>query len=42
LDFQDGLVLIGLFLFWQCFHVFEVMKSNVRQNKSFGWKTGFD
>jgi len=37
LDFGDGLVLIGLFLFWQCFHVFEVMKTNVRQNKSFGW-----
>jgi cation:H+ antiporter len=34
LDFNDGLVLIGLFLFWQVFHVFEVMKSNVRQGKS--------
>jgi cation:H+ antiporter len=34
LDFNDGLVLIGLFLFWQCFHVFEVLKSNVRQGKS--------
>jgi cation:H+ antiporter len=37
IEFNDGLVLIGLFLFWQCFHVFEVLKSNVRQNKSFGW-----
>lgn len=38
LDFNDGLVLIGLFLFWQCFHVFEVLKSNVRQGKSvFTW-----
>ena len=37
LDSGDGLVLIGLFLFWQCFHVFEVLKSNVRQNKSFNW-----
>jgi cation:H+ antiporter len=37
LDFTDGLVLIGMFLFWQCFHVFEVLKSNVRQNKTFGW-----
>src|SRR3954468_4528255 len=35
LDFTDGLVLVGLFLFWQCFHVFDVLKSNVRQNKSF-------
>ena len=37
LDFSDGLVLVGLFLFWQCFHIFEVLKSNVRQNKSFNW-----
>ena len=35
IDFDDGLVLIGLFLFWQCFHIFEVLKTNVRQNKSF-------
>jgi cation:H+ antiporter len=35
LDFGDGLVLVGLFLFWQCFHVFEVLKTNVRQNQSF-------
>ena len=34
LDFNDGLVLVGLFLFWQCFHVFEVLKANVRQGKS--------
>jgi len=34
LGFTDGLVLVGLFLFWQCFHVFEVLKSNVRQGKS--------
>jgi cation:H+ antiporter len=38
----DGLVLIGLFLFWQCFHVFEVLKSNVRQNKTFSWLLPFD
>jgi cation:H+ antiporter len=34
LNFNDGLVLIGLFLFWQVIHVFEVLKSNVRQGKS--------
>jgi len=34
LNFNDGLVLVGLFLFWQCFHIFEVLKSNVRQGKS--------
>jgi cation:H+ antiporter len=33
LDFSDGLVLVGIFLFWQCVHVFEVLKNNVRQNK---------
>lgn len=37
LDLGDGLVLIGLFLFWQCFHVFEVLKNNVRQNRSLDW-----
>ena len=37
LDSGDGLVLVGLFLFWQCFHLFEVLKANVRQNKSFNW-----
>lgn len=37
LDFGDGLVLVGLFLFWQVFHVFDVLKSNVQQNKSFDW-----
>jgi len=37
LDFGDGLVLVGLFLFWQCFHVFEVLKENVRQKRSFSW-----
>jgi len=42
LDFGDGLVLIGLFLFWQCFHVFDVLKSNVRKNKSFSWMLHFD
>ncbi len=26
LDFGDGLVLVGLFLFWQCFHIFDVLK----------------
>jgi cation:H+ antiporter len=38
LTFNDGLVLVGLFLFWQCFHVFEVLKTNARQGKSMGWK----
>jgi cation:H+ antiporter len=42
LDSGDGLVLVGLFIFWQCFHVFDVLKSNVRQNKSLGWLLPLD
>ncbi|MGZ5781224.1 MAG: hypothetical protein ACXWIN_09755, partial [Burkholderiaceae bacterium] len=42
LDFYDGLVLIGLLLFWQVLHVFEVMKNNVRKNQSFRWSIIFD
>jgi cation:H+ antiporter len=42
LDSNDGLVLVGLFLFWQCFHVFDVLKHNVRTNKSFGWVLPLD
>jgi cation:H+ antiporter len=38
----DGVVLVGLFLCWQSYHVFEVLKSNRRQNKSFGWMLGVD
>jgi len=34
LDFDDGLVLVGLFVFWQAVHVFEVLKNNVRQKQS--------
>ncbi len=36
LDASDGLVLVALFLFWQCFQVFDVLKQNVRQRRSFG------
>lgn len=36
LDRSDGMVLVGLFLFWQCFQVFDVLKHNVRERKSFG------
>jgi cation:H+ antiporter len=36
LDRNDGLVLVGLFLFWQCFQVFDVLKHNVRQRHRFG------
>ena len=42
LNANDGLVFVGLFLFWQCFHVVEVLKSNVRQGKSQGWMLPLD
>ena len=42
LDSGDGLVLVGLFLFWQCFHVFDVLKANVRQNKTMSWTLAVD
>jgi cation:H+ antiporter len=42
LNFDDGMVLVGLFLFWQCFHLFDVLKSNVRQGRSLGWTLPFD
>ncbi len=32
----DGLLLVGLFLFWQTFQVFDVMKHNVQRRASFG------
>ena len=35
LDRSDGVVLIALFLFWQCFQVFDVLKNNVRARRSF-------
>ncbi|MGH7941874.1 MAG: sodium:calcium symporter [Limisphaerales bacterium] len=42
LDVNDSLILIGLFLFWQCFHIVEVLKSNVREGTSPGWMLPFD
>jgi cation:H+ antiporter len=37
LEFGDGLVLVGLFLFWQTFHVFEVLKSGAHQKRVLRW-----
>ena len=42
LDFYDALVLVGLFVFWQILHVFEILKNNVRKNRSFQWSIVFD
>jgi cation:H+ antiporter len=39
LDFGDGLVLVGLFVFWQCFQVYDVLKHNVQRSESFSpWR----
>ncbi|MES2950583.1 MAG: sodium:calcium symporter [Pseudomonadota bacterium] len=42
LDFYDGLVLVGLFVFWQILHVFEILKNNVRKNQGFQWSIVLD
>ncbi len=36
LGLQDGLILTGLFVFWLCFQVFDVLKHNVRQKRGLG------
>ncbi len=41
-DLYDGMVLVGLFVFWQILHVFEVLKNNVRRNHSFHWTIVID
>jgi len=33
IDFGDGLVLVGVFLFWQVIHVFEVIKTGAQKNQ---------
>ncbi len=42
IDFYDGLVLVGLFLFWQILHVFEILKNNIRKDRSFHWTIVID
>ena len=42
LDVYDGLVLVGLFVFWQALHVFEILKNNVRKNRTFHWSIAID
>lgn len=39
---SDGLVLIGLFLFWQLFQIFEVMKTNIRKKRTISKWIFFD
>ena len=35
IGFSDGLVLVGVFLFWQLFHIFDILKHNVLRKRSF-------
>jgi cation:H+ antiporter len=42
LNRYDGMVLVGLFVFWQVLHVFEILKNNVRKNQSFQWSIVLD
>ncbi len=34
IDRLDGITLVGLFFFWQCFHIFEVLKENTLGNSA--------
>jgi cation:H+ antiporter len=38
----DGMVLIGVFIFWQCFHVYEVLKQQQRKNSGINLLIVFD
>lgn len=42
LDLSDGLVLVGLFVFWQIFHVFDVLKHNIQRGRSLRWSMLMD
>ena len=42
INLYDGLILVGLFLFWQMLHVFEILKNNVRKNRTFHWTIAID
>ncbi len=41
-DFSDGLVLVGIFIFWQVFHIFDVLKHNVLQRRTIPKSIAFD
>lgn len=42
LNFYDGLILVALFVFWQVLHVFEILKDNIRKDKSIHWSIAID
>lgn len=39
---SDGMVLAGIFIFWQVFHVFDVLKHNVHKRQSLPWTMVLD
>ena len=42
LNIYDGAILVGLFVFWQILHVFEVLKDNIRNEKKIHWSIIID
>ncbi len=42
IDRFDGMLLVGLFLFWQLFHVFDVLKNNTRNQRKLKKRILFD
>lgn len=42
IDFGDGLVMVGIFIFWQLFQVFDVLKQNVYRGKTLQWSMAWD
>jgi cation:H+ antiporter len=42
IDRYDGIALVGLFLFWQSFHVYEVLKENTRRGETWSPVILFD
>lgn len=41
-SWNDGLVLIGLFFFWQCFQVYDLLKTKTRERRSLSWWLALD
>jgi cation:H+ antiporter len=42
IGFGEGLILVGLFVCWQLFHLFDLLQSNRRQKRAFGWTMAAD
>ncbi len=38
----DGFVLLALFVFWQCFHIYDVKKTNLLKKKTYPKTLGID